>query len=208
MIVVGIAGGTGSGKTTFANALKRAVLHDAVIISQDSYYYAHEHLPFEERVKINYDHPDAFDNDLLADHLRKLRAGQPIQVPVYDFKEYTRTGEFVEVLPRPIVIVEGILLFHDARLRALMDIKVFVDTDPDVRLLRRLMRDVRERRRTMESVCDQYMKTVKPMHEAFVEPSKKYADIIVPEGGYNTVALDAVTAMLREYLRGREAVRQ
>ena len=152
--------------------------------------------------------PDAFDNDLLAGHLKKLRAGQPIQVPVYDFKEYTRTGEFVEVLPRPIVIVEGILLFHDPRLRALMDIKVFVDTDPDVRMLRRLMRDVRERRRTMESVCDQYMKTVKPMHEAFVEPSKKYADIIVPEGGYNTVALDAVTAMLREYLRGREAVRK
>lgn len=204
MIIVGIAGGTGSGKTTFAQALQRAIRHDSVIISQDSYYYANDHLSFAERVKINYDHPDAFENELLVEHLRKLRAGETVKVPVYDFKEYTRTEQYVEVAPHPIILVEGILLLHDAALRAELDIKVFIDTDPDVRILRRLLRDVNERRRTMESVVEQYLKTVKPMHEAFVEPSKKYADLIVPEGGFNTVALDVVTAMLREYLRKQE----
>ncbi len=204
MIIVGIAGGTGSGKTTFAQALQRAIRHDSVIISQDSYYYANDHLSFDERTKINYDHPDAFDNNLLVEHLQRLRAGETVRVPVYDFKELTRTDQYVEVAPHPIVLVEGILLLHDPILRAELDIKVFVDTDPDVRILRRLLRDVNERRRTMESVVEQYLSTVKPMHEAFVEPSKKYADLIVPEGGFNVVALDVVTATLREYLRKQE----
>jgi len=207
MIIVGIAGGTGSGKTTFAQALQRAIRHDSVIISQDSYYYANSHLSFAERVKINYDHPDAFENELLVEHLQKLRSGETVQVPIYDFKEYTRTGQYIEVAPHPIILVEGILLLHDPRLRAELDIKVFIDTDPDVRILRRLLRDVNERRRSMESVVQQYLNTVKPMHEAFVEPSKKYADLIVPEGGFNTVALDVVTAMLREYLRKQEEKR-
>jgi len=208
MIIVGIAGGTGSGKTTFAQSLQRAIRHDSVIISQDSYYYANEHLSFAQRVKINYDHPDAFENALLVEHLQRLKAGEKVRVPVYDFKEYTRTDRFVEVEPYPIILVEGILLLHDPALRAELDIKVFIDTDPDVRILRRLMRDVTERRRTMESVVKQYLNTVKPMHEAFVEPSKKYADLIVPEGGFNTVALDVVTAMLREYLRKQEENKQ
>ena len=207
MIIVGIAGGTGSGKTTFAQSLQRAIRHDSVIISQDSYYYANEHLSFAQRVKINYDHPTPLKT-LLVEHLQRLKAGEKVRVPVYDFKEYTRTDRFVEVEPYPIILVEGILLLHDPALRAELDIKVFIDTDPDVRILRRLMRDVTERRRTMESVVKQYLNTVKPMHEAFVEPSKKYADLIVPEGGFNTVALDVVTAMLREYLRKQEENKQ
>lgn len=204
MIVVGIAGGTGSGKTTFAEALQGQIKSDSLIISQDSYYYARADLSFEERIKINYDHPSSFENGLLIDHLRQLKEGKSVDIPVYDFGMYTRSGEVITVYPKPIVIVEGILILTDSALRDEFDIKVFVDTDPDIRILRRLMRDVNERKRTVESVYNQYVGTVKPMHDAFVEPSKKYADIIVPEGGFNTVALNVVASMLRQHLQESE----
>lgn len=197
--MIGIAGGTGSGKTTFALALQAAAGEDSVIISQDSYYVANTHLSFEERLKINYDHPDAFEDQLLIEHLQKLRRGEPIEVPIYDFTAYVRTDRTIPVRPRRIVLVEGILVLANPELRSLFDLKVFVDTDPDVRLLRRLTRDVKERGRSLESVHHQYLSTVKPMHEAFVEPSKKYADLIVPQGGRNQVALETVAA-LRQYL--------
>ncbi|HHW71772.1 MAG TPA: uridine kinase [Firmicutes bacterium] len=200
MIMIGIAGGTGSGKTTFALALQAAAGEDSVIISQDSYYVANTHLSFEERLKINYDHPDAFEDQLLIEHLQKLRRGEPIEVPIYDFTAYVRTDRTIPVRPRRIVLVEGILVLANPELRSLFDLKVFVDTDPDVRLLRRLTRDVKERGRSLESVHHQYLSTVKPMHEAFVEPSKKYADLIVPQGGRNQVALETVAALLRQYL--------
>jgi uridine kinase len=200
LIMIGIAGGTGSGKTTFALALQAAAGEDSVIISQDSYYVANTHLSFEERLKINYDHPDAFEDQLLIEHLQKLRRGEPIEVPIYDFTAYVRTDRTISVRPRRIVLVEGILVLANPELRSLFDLKVFVDTDPDVRLLRRLTRDVKERGRSLESVHHQYLSTVKPMHEAFVEPSKKYADLIVPQGGRNQVALETVAALLRQYL--------
>lgn len=204
MIIVGIAGGTGSGKTTFAQALKAAMGEDCVIISQDSYYVANTHLSFAERLKINYDHPDAIEDELLIEHLRKLQNGETIEVPVYDFEAYARTEETIKLEPRRIVIVEGILVLVNPQLREQFDLKVFVDTDPDVRLLRRLVRDVQERGRSLDSVHQQYLSTVKPMHEAFVEPSKKYADLIVPEGGFNQAALETVAAVLRQYLQDGE----
>lgn len=200
MIIVGIAGGTGSGKTTFAQALQAATGEDCVIISQDSYYVANTDLSFEERLKINYDHPDAFEDELLIEHLQMLRRGETIEVPVYDFEAYARTDRTIMVRPHRVVLVEGILVLASASLRSLFDLKVFVDADPDVRILRRLVRDVQERGRSLESVRSQYLSTVKPMHEAFVEPSKKYADLIVPEGGHNQVALETVAARLRQYL--------
>jgi uridine kinase len=200
VIIVGIAGGTGSGKTTFAQALQAATGEDCVIISQDSYYVANTDLSFEERLKINYDHPDAFEDELLIEHLQMLRRGETIEVPVYDFEAYARTDRTIMVRPHRVVLVEGILVLASASLRSLFDLKVFVDTDPDVRILRRLVRDVQERGRSLESVRSQYLSTVKPMHEAFVEPSKKYADLIVPEGGHNQVALETVAARLRQYL--------
>lgn len=204
MIIVGIAGGTGSGKTTFAQSLQRVMSSDAVIISQDSYYVDNHELSFSERLKINYDHPDALEDDLLVEHLERLRRGEAIAVPVYDFEAYTRSNKTICVQPQPIVIVEGILVLTNPRLREQFDLKVYVDTDPDVRILRRLVRDVRERGRSLESVHEQYLATVKPMHEAFVEPSKKYADLIVPEGGFNNVALETVAAVLRQYLQDGE----
>ncbi len=200
VIIVGIAGGTGSGKTTFAQALQAAMGEECVIISQDSYYVANTDLPFAERLKINYDHPDAFEDELLIAHLEMLKRGQAIEVPVYDFEIYARTERTILVQPRRIVIVEGIMVLVNPELRRLFDLKVFVDTDADVRVLRRLVRDVQERGRSLESVHAQYLSTVKPMHEAFVEPSKKYADLIVPEGGHNQVALETVAALLRQYL--------
>ncbi|HHT67984.1 MAG TPA: uridine kinase [Firmicutes bacterium] len=200
MLIVGIAGGTGSGKTTFARALQKTMGNDCVIVPQDSYYVANTELSFAERLKINYDHPDALEDDLLIRHLHLLRQGQSIEVPVYDFEMYARTSQTTTVEPRSIVIVEGILVLSNPLLREVFDLKVFVDTDPDVRILRRLIRDVRKRGRTLESVRSQYLETVKPMHEAFVEPSKRYADLIVPEGGYNQAALETVAAVLRQYL--------
>lgn len=187
--VIGIAGGSGSGKTTLAKRLREAIPDHSVIISHDFYYKSNEELSFEERQKLNYDHPDAFDTNRLVEDIKRLKSGQAIDHPTYSFTEHTRTAETVHIDPVPGIIVEGILIFENKALRDLMDIKVFVDTDADVRFIRRLKRDVKKRGRSMESVIEQYMATVKPMHEQFVEPSKRYADLIIPEGGKNVVAL-------------------
>lgn len=196
-IVIGIAGGTGSGKSTLVNKL-HAVLGDQVVaMSHDYYYKANSEMPFEKRSKLNYDHPHAFDTDLMIEDLKKLKQGLAINRPVYDFVNHTRSAETIPVMPKKVIIVEGILIFECKELRELLDIKVYVDTDADVRIIRRLMRDVKERGRDFDSVINQYLSTVKIMHEEFVEPSKKHADIIIPEGGYNHVAV----AMLLDRIR-------
>lgn len=198
--VIGVAGGTGSGKTTLANNLLDAFADEALILSHDYYYLPHDDMTLEERHKLNYDHPNAFETDLMIRDVQKLRSFEPIDRPQYSFVEHTRLTETVHVEPKPLVILEGILLFENQALLDLMDIKVYVDTDADIRLIRRLLRDVKERGRSLDSVINQYMNTVKPMHEQFVEPSKKNADIIIPEGGQNQVALqmliDRLDAML------------
>lgn len=196
-MVIGIAGGTGSGKTTLTKRIQKTFQSDVVVLSHDYYYKSNSHLTFEERTKLNYDHPDAFDTDLLIKHIKALKAGKTIEHPVYSFVEHTRLNETVKVRPAKVIIVEGILIFENKTLCNLMDIKVFVDTDADLRLIRRLLRDVKDRGRDLDSVLTQYMNTVKPMHEEFVDPSKKRADIIIPEGGFNSVAL----AMLLEQVR-------
>lgn len=193
--VIGVAGGTGSGKSTLVKRLQEAFKdEDVVTLSHDYYYKAHPELTYEERTKLNYDHPQAFDTDMLVEHVRALKHNVPIKHPVYSFVEHNRLDETVLIKPSKVIIVEGILIFDHKELRDEMDIKVFVDTDADVRLARRILRDVRDRGRTMESVITQYTTTVKPMHEEFVEPSKKYADVIIPEGGFNSVA---VTMLIR-----------
>ena len=188
-LIIGIAGGTGSGKTTLVNRLKEQFGEDISVLSHDSYYAAHHDLTLEERQGLNYDHPAAFDNEQLVEDLLTLRDGEAVACPVYDYTIYDRTDKTVQVEPNKVIIVDGILLFENEALRELMDIKIFVDTDADVRILRRIMRDVRQRGRSLDSVVEQYLTTVKPMHEQFVEPSKRYADVIVPEGGENLVAL-------------------
>ena len=203
VMVIGIAGGTGSGKTTLTEKLKGRFGADVSVLNHDNYYKSHSEMPYEERVHLNYDHPDAFDNDIFARDLAALRRGETIQCPVYDYTIHDRSAETVEIRPARVVIVEGILIFESETLRRLMDIKIFVDTDADVRILRRLVRDVKERGRTLDSVVDQYLNTVKPMHEAFVEPSKKYADLIVPEGGHNLVALDMIMERIRVHVEGK-----
>lgn len=200
IIVIGIAGGTGSGKTTLANKVKEAFGSEVVMLCHDYYYKSNSDLPFEERVKLNYDHPNAFDTDLMIEHIHSLKAGQTIWHPVYSFVEHTRLEESVEVKPAKVIIVEGILIFENKELCDLCDIKVFVDTDADVRILRRLMRDVKDRGRDIDSVVDQYLTTVKPMHEQFVDPSKKRADVIIPEGGFNSVALEMLLERIRTFL--------
>ena len=190
-LFIGIAGGTGSGKTTLTEHLKQHFGDDISVVHHDS-YYRYQDRPFEERCKQNYDHPDAFETDLMVEQLRELKEGKPIRCPVYSYVEHQRTSETQLVLPSKVVIVEGILIFQDPALREMLDIKIFVETDADVRILRRALRDVRDRGRTLESVITQYLTTVKPMHEQFVEPSRKYADIIVLEGGHNLVALDMI----------------
>ncbi len=187
--VIGVAGGTGSGKTTLATKLQQAIAGDSIILSHDFYYQANTDIPFEERLKVNYDHPNTFDTDLMIEDIKKLKSGHAIDHPHYSFVTYTRMSDCVHVEPAPVIIVEGILIFENKELLDLMDIKVFVDADADIRLIRRLTRDVKERGRSLDSVIQQYMDTVKPMHEQFVEPSKKYADVIVPQGGENMVAL-------------------
>ncbi|HHV31128.1 uridine kinase [Caproiciproducens sp. LBM24188] len=187
--VIGVAGGTGSGKTTLATKLQKSISGASVILSHDFYYRANSDIPFEERVKLNYDHPNAFDTDLMIRDIKKLKSGQAIDHPQYSFVTHTRLKDTVHVEPAPVIIVEGILIFENQELLDLMDIKVFVDADADIRLIRRLTRDVKERGRSLDSVIHQYMSTVKPMHEQFVEPSKKNADIIIPQGGENRVAL-------------------
>lgn len=201
MLIIGIAGGTGSGKTTVSRSLERALgSANVVILSQDSYYVDRPHLSFEERAKQNYDHPDAFENSLLLEHLLKLRNNQPIQVPVYDFANHLRTDRTIPVSPKPVIIVEGLMVLAEPQLRQIFDIKVYVDTDADTRILRRIHRDMNERGRSLESICNQYLNTVKPMHEAFVEPSKRYADVIIPEGGHNTVALSLLVSWIERSL--------
>lgn len=199
-VLIGICGGTGSGKTTLAQKIYDAFADNAVLISMDSYYKTHPDIPFEERTKCNYDHPDAFDTDLLIDHLETLRQGGSVNVPVYDYCTHLRSDEFRRAESKKIIIIEGILLFNDPQLCDLLDIKIYVDTAADVRILRRIMRDVNERARSLDSVVAQYLSTVRPMHEQFVEPSKRRADIIVPEGGHNVVALDVIIGCINHKL--------
>lgn len=195
--IVGIAGGSASGKTTIVNNIKELFKNDIELISHDNYYLSNDDKTMEERVKLNYDHPSSFDTDKMIEDVKKLKAGEVIYRPVYDYTQHTRAEEVVEVQPKKVIILEGILILEDPRLRDLMDIKVFVDTDADERLMRRILRDTQERGRTVESVLNQYVTTVKPMHEQFVEPSKKYADIIIPRGGENTTGIH----ILQEHLK-------
>ncbi len=201
-IVIGIAGGTGSGKSTIIKRIKEQFNDAVTILSHDYYYKAHDELTYEERTKLNYDHPDAFDTDLMIEHIRELKRGEFVERPTYDFSAHNRRKETVTVVPSKVIIVEGILIFENRELRDMFDIKVFVDTDADVRIIRRILRDVRERGRTLESVINQYLSTVKLMHEQFVEPSKKNADIIIPEGGYNTVAIEMLNQRIMALLGG------
>ncbi|HBF40154.1 MAG TPA: uridine kinase [Firmicutes bacterium] len=205
MLIIGIAGGTGSGKSTVAEALQKELSSTNVaLISQDSYYADLSDLPFEERAKRNYDHPDAFENSLLIKQLDQIRKGKTIEVPVYDFSQHARTTRKIPVAPHPVIVVEGILILNEPALRKAFDIKVYVDTDADTRVIRRITRDIEERGRTLDSVCRQYLNTVKPMHEAFIEPSKRYADIIIPVGGHNTVALSLLVSRIESYLNSIE----
>ena len=200
-ITIGVAGGTGSGKTTVANTiLDRVGQHRIAHIQHDSYYRDLSHLPPDERGRINFDHPDSLETELLIKHLEDLRAWHAVQVPVYDFTTHSRTSHTLRVEPRHVILVDGILIFVEKALRQMFDIKIFVDTDADLRFIRRLQRDIAERGRTTGSVIDQYLNTVRPMHMEFVEPSKRYADVIIPEGGFNTVALDMVVAHIEAML--------
>ena len=200
ILVIGIAGGTGSGKTTLMNRIIDHFTDDITVLSHDNYYRRHDELTYDQRCQLNYDEPAALETDLMARHLDKLRQGEAIQCPVYDFTQHNRSDETITIVPKKVIIVEGILIFENQPLRDLMDIKIFVDTDADVRLCRRIKRDVRKRGRTLESVLEQYQNTVKPMHEMYVEPSKKYADIVVPEGGKNLVALDMIMGRIQRHL--------
>ncbi len=204
ILVIGIAGGTGSGKTTL---MKRLVEHfgtAVTLLSLDNYYKCRDNLPFEERCKLNYDEPDAMDTSLMVYHLEQLRRGEHIDCPVYDFTLHNRSKQTIRLEPNQVIIVEGILIFENEALRSLMDVKIFVDTDADVRLCRRIKRDVNKRGRSLESVLEQYQATVKPMHEKYVEPSKRFADIVVPEGGKNAVALEMIMGHIRNHLSGED----
>ena len=201
-LVIGIAGGSGSGKTTVANAILSRVGHDRIAFLQhDSYYKDLSGLPPVQRAEINFDHPDSLETELLIEHIASLRDGKPVDVPVYDFATDRRTSQSFIVQPRSVILVEGILIFTEAKLRKMFDVKIFVDTDPDLRFIRRLERDIHERGRSTESVIAQYQATVRPMHLEFVEPSKRYADVIIPEGGFNTAALDMVVARIAALLK-------
>lgn len=203
-LVLGIAGGTGSGKTTVAEELcARLGEEDYALVNQDSYYKDNAHLTLMERQRLNYDHPDVIDLPLLVEHVRALMEWRAIEKPVYSFVQHTRTADTQLVLPKPLIIVEGILVLYFEDLRRLMDIKLFVDCDPDVRFIRRLERDIRERGRTQESVIQQYLTTVRPMHIEFVEPSKRHADVIIPEGGFNKIAVDMIVSQARAQLASR-----
>ena len=200
VMVIGIAGGTGSGKTTITRRLMERFKDDVSVIYHDNYYKAHHHMSYEERAKLNYDHPDAFETELLVDAVRELKQGRSVQCPVYDYTIHDRSDKTITIKPARVIIVEGILIFQCRELCRQMDIKIYVDTDADVRILRRIVRDVRDRGRSLESVVNQYLNTVKPMHEQFVEPSKHNADIIIPEGGHNHVALEMVMERVRAHL--------
>ena len=203
-IVIGVAGGTGSGKTTLTRRLKEHFgSHEVCVLNHDNYYRQHDDMPFEERCQLNYDHPDALETDLMVEHLRQLKAGHAVDCPTYDHSLHNRSDRTLHIEPAPVILVEGILIFTDPALCELMDIKVCVDTDADVRILRRIVRDVKKRGRTLDSVVSQYLTTVKPMHEQFVEPSKRKADIIIPEGGHNEVALDMLIQRITAQLQKR-----
>lgn len=204
VIVIGIAGGTGSGKSTMIGKIKEQFHDEITILSHDFYYKSHDDIPFEERKLLNYDHPDAFETDLMIEHIKKLKNWETVERPVYDFTIHNRVDMTVQVCPSKVIIVEGILIFENRELRDMFDIKVFIDTDADVRIIRRILRDVRERGRTLESVINQYLTTVKLIHEQFVDPSKKYADIIVPEGGFNVVALEMLNERINALLRQQQ----
>jgi uridine kinase len=200
-VVIGVAGGSGSGKTSVTKSIYEYFKgHSILMLEQDFYYKDQSHLPFEERLKTNYDHPLAFDNDLLIDHIHQLLSYQPIEKPVYDYSIHTRSEEVIHVEPQDVIILEGILVLEDERLRNLMDIKLFVDTDADLRIIRRLQRDIKERGRSMDSVIDQYIGVVRPMHNQFIEPTKRYADVIIPEGGHNHVAIDLMVTKIQTIL--------
>lgn len=202
-LVIGIAGGSGSGKTTLARIILERVGQDRIAyLPHDAYYKDLSDLPPNQRAEVNFDHPNSLDSELLVEHILQLRKGKPVELPVYDFKTHSRTDQFKHIEPQTIIMVEGILIFADKILREIFDVKIFVDTDPDIRFIRRLQRDISERGRTTETVVRQYLATVRPMHLEFVEPSKRYADVIIPEGGMNTVAMDMVVARL-EALLGR-----
>jgi uridine kinase len=201
-LVIGIAGGTGSGKTTVTNViLKRVGARHIALLPHDAYYRDVPDLTLAERERINYDHPDSLETELLIQHIHQLKNWQPVELPVYDFTTHSRTSRTVHIEPRQVILVEGILIFYEPELRPLFDVKIYVDTDADIRFIRRLQRDIVERGRTTESVINQYLSTVRPMHLEFVEPSKRYADVIIPEGGLNTVAMDMVTARLESLLQ-------
>lgn len=200
-VVIGVTGGSGSGKTSVTKAINECFGgHSILILEQDYYYKDQAHLPYEERLKTNYDHPFAFDNDLLIEHINKLLAYESIEKPVYNYSEHTRSSETIHVEPKDVIILEGILVLEDERLRNLMDIKVFVDTDADLRIIRRLLRDIKERGRSIDSVINQYTNVVRPMHNQFIEPTKRYADIIIPEGGSNHVAIDLMVTKIQTIL--------
>lgn len=205
VMTIGIAGGTGSGKTTITRRLLQKFSSNVSVIYHDNYYKAHNDLNYEQRSLLNYDCPDTFDTELMLRDLKRLRAGEAIRCPVYDYTIHNRSDKTVLIKPSPVVIVEGILILQDPRLCELLDIKIFVDTDADVRILRRIVRDVRDRGRSLESVVDQYLTTVKPMHEMYVEPSKRNADIIIPEGGHNLVAMDMLIERIRAHVGGGQA---
>ncbi len=200
VLVIGIAGGTGSGKTTLMRNLIERLGNEVTVISHDNYYRRHDELPYEERCKLNYDEPAAFETELMAEHLRLLRQGIAVDCPEYDFAVHNRSDKVIHLEPRSVIMVEGILIFENEALRDLMDIRIFVDTDADIRLCRRIKRDVNKRGRTMESVLIQYQQTVKPMHDRYVEPSKRYANLVVPEGGKNQVALDMIVGKIRQHI--------
>ena len=206
ILVIGIAGGTGSGKTTLMNNIMAQFEGMVTVLSHDNYYKRHDELTFEERTGLNYDEPDAIETSLMVEHLKQLRQGRAIDCPVYDFTRHNRSDETIHLEPKPVIIVEGILIFENEPLRNLMDIRLFVDTDADVRLCRRIKRDVNKRGRTLESVLTQYQTTVKPMHEKYVEPSKKYANLVIPEGGKNMVALEMILGRIQKHLDGASAV--
>ncbi len=200
-LVIGVAGGSGSGKTTVAQTILQRVGPDRIsFLQHDSYYKDLSGLPYNQRVEVNFDHPNSLDNEMLVRHILLLKEGKPVDVPIYDFSTHSRTEKTFVVQPRPVILVEGILIFTEPELRQLFDVKIFVDTDSDIRFIRRLQRDISERGRTTESVIKQYQSTVRPMHMEFVEPSKRYADLIIPEGGFNTVALDMVVARVETML--------
>lgn len=200
ILTIGIAGGTGSGKTTITKRIMERFGGNVSVVNHDNYYKAHDEMTYEERCKLNYDHPDAFENDLMIEHLRRLKAGKTVRCPVYDYTVHNRSKDTILIKPAKVIIVEGILILADKQLCDEMDIRVFVDTDADVRILRRILRDVKERERSLESVITQYLTTVKPMHEQFVQPSRQYADIVVLEGGHNLVALDMITERIRSHI--------